>query len=331
MSPFAEPEPNTRMKKHLSHFRLVLALASLLALRLSGFAAVLVDGTWADGTRTNTSYPTDAAWYTSGGAALMTAYTNMLSVTNNLNGTSSSQWYTYFTAQGSPVHLGVGDTLTITLAFKVDGVGAQNSSKNFRLGVYDSSGGSRTTSDASIAGANYTGYAFFSNFGVRGGSGLQHWKRTTLTSSDPLSTSGDSTGLGTGGNTTGTQAFTNGGSYTLSLRYARTNETAMEITATYSGGGLTNVWTVADTGAVGGAINTNFDTLEIRPSGGTTTATNFIFTEFKVEGPSGSALAPFIISEPTDLTRVVGTLAQFTVGAGGSALHYKWYYSNVTV
>src|ERR1051325_2145833 len=132
MSPFAEPEPNTRMKKHLSHFRLVLALASLLALRLSGFAAVLVDGTWADGTRTNTSYPTDAAWYTSGGAALMTAYTNMLSVTNNLNGTSSSQWYTYFTAQGSPVHLGVGDTLTITLAFKVDGVGAQNSSKNFR-------------------------------------------------------------------------------------------------------------------------------------------------------------------------------------------------------
>jgi hypothetical protein len=111
---------------------------------LPGNAAVLLDDTWADGTRSNQNLPTDSAWFTTS-AANMKAFTGFLSVTNT---GSSSTWTTYFTAPGDPAHLNVGDTIIVTLSFIPRGVGSTtNSSQNWRVGLYDSSAGARVASD----------------------------------------------------------------------------------------------------------------------------------------------------------------------------------------
>jgi hypothetical protein len=46
--------------------------AVLLGLAWPGYAEVLLDDTWADGTRTDTSLPTDSAWYGSDTSSLRT-------------------------------------------------------------------------------------------------------------------------------------------------------------------------------------------------------------------------------------------------------------------
>src|ERR1041385_683428 len=90
-------------------------------------AAVLLDDTWADGTRTNTSLPTDAAWYASSAASLVAAAN---SLTATPNATQSRTWWTFFTTNAaSLVALNVGDTLKPTLTFTPSGVVAQNAVK----------------------------------------------------------------------------------------------------------------------------------------------------------------------------------------------------------
>src|SRR5678816_4364753 len=148
----------------------------LIVLTADSHGAIFVDDTWADGSRTNQNLPIESAWFTTS-AANMAAYTNMLSITNLP--TSSGQWSTYFTSPGNPVHLAVGETMTVTLAFKVTGSAVTNNSQNFRIGLYDSSAGTRLAADGSPNGTSYTGYALFSNFGSTWGrnTGLDHRKR----------------------------------------------------------------------------------------------------------------------------------------------------------
>src|SRR5947207_2109993 len=73
------------------------ALIALVLLALPGRAAVILDDTWADGTRTNTALPNESAWFASSSASL-TATTN--SMTGAL-GTTSRTWWTYFTTNAS--------------------------------------------------------------------------------------------------------------------------------------------------------------------------------------------------------------------------------------
>src|SRR5207244_2412819 len=76
---------------------------------------------------------------------------------------------------------------------------------------------------------------------------------------------------------------------------------------------------------------TNFDTFEIRPSGATTTATNFILKEFKVVGPSGTPDPPAIVVDTKDVTVEVAETASFNVSAsGGAPLHYQWYFNSTS-
>src|ERR1051325_4934586 len=108
-------------------FALVCLCASSLR------ADILLDDTWADGTRTDQNLPAESAWFITS-AANMRAFTNYLSVTNL---SASSEWWTYFTPSGTPVSLDIGDTLTVTLSFIPVGVAAQNSSKNLRFGLFN--------------------------------------------------------------------------------------------------------------------------------------------------------------------------------------------------
>lgn len=295
-------------------------VAAGLLVTFSASATVVLDDTFADGTRTNQNLPTDSAWFTTS-AANMKAFTNSLSVTN-LSGSSS--WWTYFTPSGSPVVLDVGDTLEVTLSFTVVGVGAQNSSKNLRFGLYHSTG-VRPSGDGSLPTVSYLGYIFFSNFGPTWGANNELRWRSAFSGNDPLSASGDSTIFGTGINAVASPAFSNNVPYTLAFTLTRSNATTMIFTATYAGGGLANSVTATDSTGV----FTNFDMLQIRPSGFASTATNFIFSEVKVTlVASGAGVPPSISLDPHDVAAYVGQSAFFSVVSDGTApLSYQWYFN----
>src|ERR1017187_3781805 len=127
--------------KHL--FRSFLVISMLIGLAMPSHAVVILDDTWADGNRSNTSLPTNAAWYASSGSAL-TATTGSMTLTI---GGSAVLAVSYFTTNAAtPVQLTVGDTLLTTITFVFNGVAAPNSSQGFRLGVYEF-GSSRVSAD----------------------------------------------------------------------------------------------------------------------------------------------------------------------------------------
>src|SRR5436190_15367931 len=83
--------------------------ACVLGNAFSTGATVLLDDTWADGTRSNQNLPAESAWFSSSGAAL-TAAPNSMSLAL---GSTAVMGITYFTTNDiMPAQLGVGDTLT---------------------------------------------------------------------------------------------------------------------------------------------------------------------------------------------------------------------------
>src|SRR5579859_6034073 len=113
--------------KHL--FRSFLVIAAMVGIAMPSQAVVILDDTWADGNRSNTSLPTNAAWYASSGSAL-TATTGSMTLTI---GGSAVLAVSYFTTNAAnPVQLTVGDTLLTTITFTFNGVAAANTSQGFR-------------------------------------------------------------------------------------------------------------------------------------------------------------------------------------------------------
>ena len=197
-------------------------------------------------------------------------------------------WWTYFTSNSaSPAQLKMTDTLHITLAFTTSGVNASNSSKGLRLGLFNSSGGTRTVVDgAAPNGLNQNGIMANLNFGQTFGSGMQFLERTNLSSPNLISTtadySGDSALISTlGSPAAGDPGFSNGVPYVLQWWLTR-NTNALALAATFSGA---NGWNTSITGtwADTNYLTTAFDTFVFRPALQAQTSTNFTFTEFKVE------------------------------------------------
>ncbi|MFM2294437.1 MAG: hypothetical protein RLZZ350_850, partial [Verrucomicrobiota bacterium] len=213
----------------------------------------------------------------------------------------------------------------LELSFNVYGLGTANSSKNLRFAVLDSSAGARATADNQTqSGANCYGYTFLQNFASTWGnaSGLQIMERTNTSVADVLATTANSASIKSGGSASATEAFTNGGSYKLTLTLTHSAAAKMDLTMAYTGGGLTNTLTTNNVLV----LQTNFDSFVIRPSSDNGTATNFVFTRFKVTGPAGAASAPLVVTQPQSLTREVGTHAPFSLAAsGGQPLAYQWY------
>jgi hypothetical protein len=308
---------------------LVLTLAATLACTFTSPAVILVNDTWADGNRTSQNPPTDSAWFTTQ-AALATSAVGYLSLTNRITQDTSSEWTTYFTAPGTPSRLAVGNTLTLTMEFTVNGVpSTTNTSQNLRFALCDSTSGIRLSADGQVVPTGYTGYALFANAGPAFGrvSGCFDWRyhNTVTPAGTLLGTTADWTTLGSGGSVVNSQAFTNGGNYTFTMTVFRDSETSVTLTAAYSGGGLTNALTAIDTTGV----YTNFDCFQIRPSSASTTFTNLVITRFKVEGPSGVPGPPVFAIEPQSIMRVEGTYGRFNVLANG-ATHYQWYFTDNT-
>ncbi|MGD0057914.1 MAG: immunoglobulin domain-containing protein [Verrucomicrobiia bacterium] len=311
--------------KHL--FRSVFVMAAMVGLATPSHAVVILDDTWADGNRNNTSLPTNAAWYASNGSALTTA-TNSMTLTI---GSSAVLAVSYFTTNAaSPVQLTIGDTLLTTITFTFNGVAAVNSSEGFRLGVYEF-GSNRVAADFSSnssQGAGVQGYALFQNMGTafNNTTPMDIRARTNVSDSSLLGTSGDYTSLGTGpGNTNNFSGFVNGTTYTLQYAFQRTASNAMAVTVSWlnATNGATLLTSVTDTNAT----NFNFDGIGFRPSEATQAASSTVFQEVKVEYIPG-ATAPSITEDVQDQQVFVSQTASFSVLASGTLpLFYQWYYN----
>jgi pectate lyase len=311
-------------------YRTIVAIAVTFWAVFPMHATVLVDDTFADGTRNNQNLPTDSAWYASSGASLTATNGAMTLIVGN----SAILAITYFTPAASPASLNVGDSLLTTINFTFNGVDTTNTSQGFRLALCDF-GNNRVSADfssSSSQGANVAAYALFQNLDVtfNGASPMDLRKRTTLTDTSLLGSSGDWTSLATGpGDTNAFPGFANGTPYTLQLSVQRIDVASLQITATWmnAANGTTLSTTVTDTAA----SNFNFDGLGIRPQTAATTSTNIVFNEVRVEYvPAGTP--PSINTQPSDQSVFVGQNATFIVNASGSApLSYQWYFNNDTL
>jgi hypothetical protein len=247
-------------------------------------AALILDDTWADGTRNNTSLPTDAAWYYSSNSGALTAATGSMTLTI---GTSAVLAVSYFTTNpASRVQLMVGDTLLTTITFTFSGVAAENTSEGFRLGIYEF-GSNRVSADFSGSGsqgAGVQGYALFQNMGATFDktTPMDIRVRTNVTDTSLLGTTSDYKSLGTGpGSTNKFGGFANGTTYTLQYAFQRTASNVMAITVSWldATNGATLLTSVTDNSAT----NFDFDGIGIRPQLASQAATNTIFQEIKVE------------------------------------------------
>jgi pectate lyase len=308
-------------------FRSFLVMVALVGYALPSHAVVILDDTWADGNRNNTSLPTNSAWYTSSSGSLTATSGSMtLGVPS-----SAILALTYFTTNAtSPVQLGIGDTLVTTLNLSLTSVAAQNSSQGFRLGLFYF-GSNRVSADFSGnngQGAGVQGYALFGNMGVtfNNASPIGVMKRTNISDSALLGTSGDWTTLTNGpGNTSTFPGFASGSNYVLQITLQRTDTTSLAVTISWlnSGNGATLTTSYTDTGAT----NFSFDGIALRPSGSSSTAAAIVFSEAKVEFIPG-ATGPSITEDVQDQQVFVSQTASFSVLASGTLpLFYQWYYN----
>ena len=290
--------------------------------------AVLLDDTFATGTRNNQNLPTNSAWYVSKAPSVTTTTGSMtFSIVGSFMG------ITYFgTNSTSPVQLGIGETLAATITFTFNGVSPENTSHGFTLGLFDfaDSQDSPTwvTADGfstSSQGSGVQGYALFQNMGVQfnNATPMDVRKRNPAGSGSLLGTSSDFTSLGTGpGNTNNFSGFANGTPYTLQLALDRTGATNLLITMIWSNTVTSATLVTSETD--NNATNFNFDGIAIRPSTNTTSSTNITLNEVKVELTSGS-LTPSITTQPLGQTVNSGDPVTFTVAATGvGTLTYQW-------
>jgi pectate lyase len=307
-----------------------LLVSTLACSLISARATVVLDDTFADGNRNVQSLPTGSAWFASSGSSL-TATTGAMTLTM---GSSAILGVTYFTPNAtSPVSLAVGDTLSVTILFNLNGVAALNSSQGFRLAVcnFGTNRASADFSSNSSQGGNVQGYSLFQTMGLtfNNATPMDIRKRTTLTDNSLLGTSGDWTSLGTGpGNTNTFPGFTNGVQYTLQITVQRTDVNTVVVSDTWlnSATGATISTSVTDSGAT----NFNFDGIALRPQSAATTASSIVFNEVRVEYIAAGT-PPSIVAGPQDQSVFTNQTATFSVLATGSpSFTYQWFYNDTT-
>lgn len=256
--------------------------------QVAGQSTVILNDTFANGTRTIQNLPTSSQWFY-GGAGTLTVVqpSGPMRADLTVGGTSSASWTTYFAPVGSPLALtNAGDSLKVTWEFTLDGVGAANTSQNFRLAVVQTPSGDRVSTDSPPGSAAYAGYGMFMNMGLTtlGNSNpFQLMERATPTASSALLSSGGSwTPLANGG-TSGRAGFANAVPYTYSMELTKNLTGGLDITSRLSGGSLndTGLESVTYTDATPNSLT--FDTFSIRPSSATGAAQIFDTRLVKVE------------------------------------------------
>ncbi|HOM60126.1 MAG TPA: DNRLRE domain-containing protein [Anaerohalosphaeraceae bacterium] len=270
-------------------------LSAFLAMSAFCSAEVLLDDTFADGSRTETNLPTESAVWVSHPASVTTA-PGSLAYTQS---TGSQKLWTYFAPNGSPVSLGVGDQLIATIVFTPRGALYNTTSKNFRFGLFYDPTDAQFCQDSNTDSGNgqwidATGYAvhFPLSSGPTGANASLGKRVPNLT--DSLLGSGTAyPNMSSGGNSIVASLNT---TYTLTLALKRTSESAMEVTFSIAdGGGVLSAHSITDEAG----IYTKFDQLFFRFSKAEGTADILDFHSFKVE---------YIPAVPVGQCENVGTL-----------------------
>jgi hypothetical protein len=248
---------------------------------------VLLDENWADGSRTETKRPKEAAVFV-GRPADVTVKEGTLSTV--LTPTSQKVW-TYFTDK-APATLKVGQKLKASVSFIPRGKLSESTSRSFRLGVFHDATSPRVekdmNDDSGGANASWTdakGYAVQAL--VAGGEyasakPFDLGKRVNLESKSLLGTSGDYSKV-SGGEPV---ALSPEKEYTITLEIDRVSDTQNDVTASYyQDKKQLSTWTVTDDGDYLGTDppNDKFDLLYIRLANDATIAEKIDFTNFKVE------------------------------------------------
>lgn len=266
-------------------------MAAAIGFAIPGYSQLILDETWADGSRAEQNLPTESQWFAANRASNFV--TTAGSMTFYTDPTGSRAGLTYFSASGSPVSLLDGQSLVTTLVFTPTGIGISNNSGNMRFGLVDYTGGTRLTGDGTSSGMNGAGVTGYSLFLVVtpdfGGSPMSILERTTPSNADLLGSGAAWTSLGSGGGVVaGDPGFVSGTEYTLQFTVTR-NGAAADITTVIYGSGMALTNTVSDPSG-----SFTFDAFAIRNSRGDQTAEAFQFTQFMVDivpEPSTAALA----------------------------------------
>lgn len=300
------------LRIHLSV--IAMAIAPAIGLTASASGSVLLNDSWADGSRTNTNLPTDSADYvgissTSGGSVAVSPGQLAFNI-----GTSSQKLWTYFTSDlsapdGNQPHnsvttLNVGDTLTASMSFTLPQTIAGSAStpgRDFRFGLFFDPTDARVQTDVNSDGGgsgnpwqDATGYAVMIPLNstlTTSSNQFQLAKRTTNNTS-LLGSSGALTTASSGGDVIAWQQNVN---YTVQLSLNEVSATQMDVTASLlQGATVLSSQTVSDLGstfggtsvAAGGlpgsqGIYNSFDQLFFRMSSNAETS-EIDFTNFQV-------------------------------------------------
>jgi pectin methylesterase-like acyl-CoA thioesterase len=300
------------------------ALLLLAAASLPGQQAIsstVVDDTFANGNSQLQDLVNNSMWLFNG--RTQTVRTDAVGSTTadvTAVGSSSEAFWAFFTDAGSPIVLGVGDTLSVSVTFSLSGFLANG--QDVRWGVLNSLGTRNTT--------NLTGGMNDSTFVGDTGYGLDYYpsgtgspfvigRRTTLSSANVFNSFGDFAAIpGTGASAR--QPLVDNTRYTLTYTITRLSATDTQITTAVTGGtqqGMT--YTAVENSP---QPYNAFDYFAFRFSGASFTS-KITWYELLVQY---TPAAPVITSQPqpSSLTLQVGSGVTMAVGANGANLNYQW-------
>jgi hypothetical protein len=276
---------------------LCLALAAALCVVLaatSSRADVLLDDTFADGSRAESTRPAEAAVWV-GRKGDVTVAEGVLSTQM---GPSSQKIWTYFT-EAEPVTLAVGQKLTASISFILHKELAESTSRSLRIGLFHDSTSPRVEDDVNNdgggGGAPWTdaqGYAV--QVLITGGEysstkPFDLGKRTNLASASLLGTSGDYTKL-SGGTPV---ALALDKEYRVVLEVTKISDKQVDLAVSlYQGDEQLSTFSLSDDGSWLGTapICDKFDQLFIRIADNLSTADQIDFTNLKVEVTGATGL-----------------------------------------
>lgn len=246
---------------------------------MNASATLLLDDTFADGSRGETALPNESAVWV-GHPDDVTMGVGSLAYAQS---TSSHKLWTYFTADGAPATVGVGQQLVATINFIPTGL-YTNTSENFRFGLFHDPTDPQVHSDTNDDGGgtgdpwtDSTGYGVRHVLSAAGGDNPQVGKRIDLANTSLLGSSG-AYDWSSGG--TDVENMVNGALYTAQLELDRVGADQMEVTYTFSdAGGIISQWGYSDTNSV----YTDFDHLFFRMSSAAGTADVIDFKQIRVE------------------------------------------------
>jgi len=298
------------MEKRLYLIALVVAVSCALA--SSSHAAVLVNDTWLDGTRTDptasgtpayaenngvTAVDSDSdgnlesAWFKGGGGTLNVTNAGSGNVLEGVTSASSQHWYTYFTQPSTTVTLAnPGDELKLTWVFTPTTIG-NNVSQALPIALALNPS-ARVSGDGTLPTGVFSGYSMFLNFSTTlSGSAFALKEWATTASGSLLGTAANWGANGTSGGTlanggaAGNTGYASGTQYTFvfDLKLDPSNSGSLIINASMTGGSLNNGGVLSVTYTDASPNSLSYDIFAVRPANAASTAAVFDTSLFKIE------------------------------------------------